>query len=273
VPVSIRIALAQQHSFELHCGNRSRPADRKEIESLAANSDREYSGDGQTQGDWAPDLPRLIALGRKLYQLLDGPEGWLRTGLTDGETTLLLDLSAPLQAQDLNPATDSLLRKLAHLPWELLHDGKVFLAELGIQLVRVMQSRSIHSTPANRPLRLLFMAASPEDVLPVLDYEREEAAILKATLNQPIDLVVEESGSVPQLQNLVSSFDKDYFDIFHVTGHGMIEDGTPQLVTEDEQGAAQLSTAEQLAEAFGRRWPRLLFLSPARPLPPSSSEM
>ena len=255
MPVHIRIALAQQQSFELHCGNRSRPVDRTEIESLADTADREYFGDD------APTFAQLTALGRRLFQWLDGAEGWLRTGLTNGETAVLLDLAAPLQAQDLNRDTDSLLRKLAHLPWELLHDGKVFLAELGIQPIRVMQSRSSNGVPANRPLRLLFMATSPEDVLPVLDYEREETTILEATRQQPIDLVVEESGSVSQLQNLVASFGRDYFDVFHITGHGTIEDGTPQFLTEDELGGEQRTTAEQLAEAFGHRWPRLLFLS------------
>jgi hypothetical protein len=124
-----------------------------------------------------------------------------------------------------------------------------------------MQARSANTQSAKRPLRLLFMATSPEDILPVLNYEREEAAILDATRDQPIDLVVEESGSTSQLQNLVASFGKDYFDVFHMTGHGVIENGTPKFVTEDEQGADQRTTAEQLAETFGGRWPRLLFLS------------
>jgi len=262
MPVSIRIALAQQQSFELHCGNRSRPVGWKEIERLAATADREYFGDDQANDDdWAPKFPQLTALGRSLFQWLDGPEGWLRAGLTNGETTVVLDLAAPLQARDLNPVTERLVRKLAHLPWELLHDGQAFLAERGIQPIRVMQSRSTNAQPANRPLRLLFMATSPEDVLPVLDYEREEATILEATRQQPIDLVVEESGSVSQLQNLVASFEKDHVDVFHITGHGTIEDGTPRFVTEDEQGGERSTTAEQLADAFGHRWPRLLFLS------------
>ncbi|HLM98400.1 MAG TPA: tetratricopeptide repeat protein [Bryobacteraceae bacterium] len=262
MPVSIRIALAQQQSFDLFCGPQSRRVDWKEVEFLAATADREYFGDAQADDDhWAPRFPQLTALGRSLFDWLDGPEGWLRAGLANGETTVLLDLAAPLEAAGLNPAIEQLVRKLAHLPWELLHDGKIFLAERGIQPIRVMRSRSTNAQPANRPLRLLFMATSPEDVLPVLDYEREEATILEATRQQPIDLVVEESGSVSQLKNLVSSFVKDHFDVFHITGHGTIEDDTPQFVTEDEHGAAQFTTAEQLAEAFGRRWPRLLFLS------------
>lgn len=121
---------------------------------------------------------------------------WLRTGLTDGETAVLLDLAAPLQAQDLNPATESLILKLAHLPRELLHDGKAFLAECGIQpFARCNRDPNIPRRPTGPSG--LFMATSPEDVHPVLNYEREEAAILEATHQQPIDLVVEESFIVP----------------------------------------------------------------------------
>jgi tetratricopeptide (TPR) repeat protein len=255
MPLSIRITLGQQQTFDLQCGTQSRRVNIPEIESLITGADRDYFSD--------PSTPqKLIALGRRLYQWLDGPEGWLRAGLTNRETVLLLDLATPLEAPDLNPATGSLLRNLAHLPWELLHDGSIFLAERDIQPIRVMQSRTATTEPAaNRPLRLLFMATSPEDVAPVLDYEREEATILKATKQQPIDLVVEESGSVAQLKNLVASFDKGYFDIFHITGHGTIEDDTPQFITEDERGGDVYSTADDLADAFGHRWPRLLFLS------------
>ncbi len=159
---------------------------------------------------------------------------------------MLLDLAAPLEARDLNPATESLVRKLGHLPWELLHDGQGFLAERGIQPIRLMRSRSTDAQPANRPLRLLFMATSPEDVQPVLDYEREEATILEATRQQPIDLVVEESGSVSQLKNLVDSFDDDHFDRLshhrprhHRRGHAAVLDRRRAgRCTVDYRGAA-----------------------------------
>jgi tetratricopeptide (TPR) repeat protein len=252
--VTIRIALAQQGSFELHFGDKFRRVDWKEVESLADAADRDYFAG-------APALPKLTALGRSLYQWLDGPDGWLRAGPGGADTAVILDLAAPLQAEDLNPETKTLVRKLAHLPWELLHDGKCFLAGRGIQPIRLMQSRTSDAQPANRPLRLLFMATAPEGVGAELGYEAEEAAILEATSTQPIDLVVEESGSVSQLENLVASFEKGYFDVFHMTGHGVIEDGVPKFLTEEEQGGAQFTTAEEIAGAFGRRWPRLLFLS------------
>jgi tetratricopeptide (TPR) repeat protein len=247
--VTISVALSQDPHFELRCGDRTRRVQWSEVEALASGADRDYFGDDQ-------ELPRLTALGRSLYQWLDGPEGWLKTAMAAEETMLVLDLVAAFHSR-----TDPLLRKLAHLPWELLHDGSSFLAERGITPVRLMRSGPAAAGPANRPLRLLFMATSPEDVQPILDYEREEATILKATEKQPIDLVVEESGSVAQLQNLVASFGQGYFDVFHISGHGTIEDDTPLFLTEDDHGGEEYTTAEQLAEAFGHRWPRLLFLS------------
>ena len=52
--------------------------------------------------------------------------------------------------------------------------------------------------PANRPLRVLFMASSPIGVEPVLDFEGEEAVILDAAAGR-VEVVVEESGSLPGL--------------------------------------------------------------------------
>jgi len=175
---------------------------------------------------------------------------------------LFLNLAGPAEAQALNPATRTTVRQLAHLPWELLHDGTQFLAAHGVVPVRVMTSRAAAADkPANRPLRLLFMATSPEDVQPVLDFEREESAILEATAKQPIDLVVEESGSVGQLENVVDSFGRGEFDVFHLTGHGTIENGAPYFLVEDDFGRPATATATQLAKAFGNRWPDLVFLS------------
>jgi hypothetical protein len=52
MPVSIRITLAQQQSFELHRRSQSRRVDWKAVESLADTADREYFAD-------APKLPQL----------------------------------------------------------------------------------------------------------------------------------------------------------------------------------------------------------------------
>jgi hypothetical protein len=171
---------------------------------------------------------------------------------------------------------------LAHLPWELLHDGAGFLIErqdLSVLPVRSVQQRQTQVIGVqNRPLRLLFMATSPEDPrVPPLGFEQEEANILQATKEQPLALIVEESGSVAELTNLVQSYEENYFDVFHLTGHGIIytkkdygslvstgvtlADNTPCFITEDEVGNMQLTTVNDLAKAFRGRWPRVTFLS------------
>ncbi len=182
----------------------------------------------------------------------------------------------------MNPETQRVALGLAHLPWELLHDGTGFLLErqdIAVLPVRSVQQRNTNVAGVqNRPLRLLFMATSPEDPrVSVLDYEREETNILQATKDQPLALIVEESGSVQELTNLVKSYEEDYFDVFHLTGHGIIytqeyfggllpkgrkiKDYTPCFITEDEVGNVQLTTVEDLAKAFRGRFPRVIFLS------------
>ncbi len=139
---------------------------------------------------------------------------------------MYLDLSQTSDAQSLNPETQRVGLALAHLPWELLHDGKEFLLKkptISVLPVRSLQQRTGESLgELNRPLHLLFMATSPETIKPVLSYEQDETNILQATKAQPLALIVEESGSVSELGELVKAYEDNYFDIFHLTGHGLI---------------------------------------------------
>lgn len=154
---------------------------------------------------------------------MDGDAGWLRSALDEtDQQTIYLDLSQTSDAQSLNPETNRVGLALAHLPWELLHDGKAFLLQKAILPVRKVRQRTGEIVGAlNRPLRLLFMATSPEDIT-LLDYEKEETNILEATEDHPLALVVEESGSIEQLEVLVKNYKDNKFDIFHLTGHGLI---------------------------------------------------
>ncbi|WP_375471311.1 tetratricopeptide repeat protein [uncultured Nostoc sp.] len=277
MPLNFTFALSQQQTFELRCDYGSRRLDKTELAALIDLCEQNYYAQDEDR------LPDLTQLGQQLYRWLDGKEGWLRRALDEAdEQTILLDLIKTSEAQGLNPETERVALGLAHLPWELLHDGAGFLLQR--QNISVLPVRSVQQrqTPLidvqNRPLRLLFMATSPEDpIVAPLGFEREEANILQATENQPLALIVEESGSVAELSNLVQSYSEDYFDIFHLTGHGIIythkdygylmpkgtalRDNTPCFITEDEVGNIQLTTVKNLAEAFSGRWPRVTFLS------------
>ncbi|WP_392482261.1 CHAT domain-containing protein [Nostoc sp. C110] len=277
MPLNFAFALSQQQTFELRCDYGSRRLDKAELAALIDLCEQNYYAQQRDH------LPYLTQLGRQLYQWLDGKEGWLRRALDEkDEQTINLDLIKTSEAQGLNPETERVALGLAHLPWELLHDGAGFLIErqnLSVLPVRSVQQRQTQVLSVqNRPLRLLFMATSPEDPrVPPLGFEREEANILQATKDQPLALIVEESGSVAELANLVKSYPEDYFDVFHLTGHGIIytkkdygfllstgitlADNTPCFITEDEVGNMQLTTVNDLAKAFRGRWPRVTFLS------------
>jgi len=219
------------------------------------------------------ELAAMRAVGERLYGLLDGPERRL-AGLVANSTLELHFRSSTLGG----PAW------LAHLPWELLHADGAFLVQRGILPVRVVtfgpqeRVQAGAGAPANRPLNVLFMACSPRNVWPVLNFEAEERIILDATENQPLYLVPEETGSVEELFETVRSYEA--FDVFHLTGHGdlynarqyakylsrdqQIGEGRPILLTEDEQGLCRLAVAEDVEGAFGDRVPALLFLSGCR---------
>ncbi|MCP5052223.1 MAG: CHAT domain-containing protein, partial [bacterium] len=150
-------------------------------------------------------------------------------------------------------------------PFELLAQGDSFLLPTRVHLVRRVSDwgSAIQKKPQNQRLRVLFMACSPIDVEPELDYEREEEAIFKITENLPIDLVVEDSGS---LEGLKEKLVQRRFDVVHLSGHADIHaDGRPFFLMEDETGYRRdVSPGELWQEALIDNPPRLLFLSGCR---------
>ncbi|MFS8070370.1 MAG: CHAT domain-containing protein, partial [Byssovorax sp.] len=202
----------------------------------------------KTGDSW--DSSRIEAIGDALYRWLDGPEHWLEPILADrSDVALLLD-------------TDGAFRGL---PWELLH-AKTFLCAHPHRLVtpvRRLSGAGKQPPPdaCNRPLRVLFMASSPEAVQPVLDFEQEEARILEATKAQPIELIVEESGTLRGLEERLRDFGAGHFDVVHLSGHAGRVNGRACFFFEDDRGGADPIFADKLARAFEAAWPRLLFLS------------
>jgi len=205
-------------------------------------------------------------VGRQLYQ-------WL-----EGEGQLLSQALEPLRRTG-GVIAVSVAGQLGRLPWEVLHDGRNFLVAETPAIVPVRWQNSEGESmgdpmavvrpqgePVNRSLHLLFMAASPQDVEPVLDYEGEESRILAATSQKPggIQVTVEESGCITELGDRLDDYGRDAFEVFHFTGHGSIAEGQPFLVTETETGAASQTTAEDLGQVFQLRFPPLVFLSACR---------
>ncbi|MDZ7970586.1 MAG: CHAT domain-containing protein [Nostoc sp. DedSLP03] len=196
--------------------------------------------------------------GRRLYNWLDGSDRWLQP---------LLD-KYRREGIVLAIATSE---KLAHLPWEVLHDGVSFLVERVPAIVPMrwvsnsaVKKLTIDGEPENRALQVLFMATSPLDVKPVLDFEGEEARILEATKRQPLALTVEESGCLSELGYLVDGYDRDYFDVLHLTGHATLQDRQPRFITETATGEANYASAGDIAQELQFRLPKLIFLSGCR---------
>jgi tetratricopeptide (TPR) repeat protein len=211
---------------------------------------------GKAETDYYSPLPaKLQEVGQALFCWLDGGERWLSAEIqaADPGDVLVLAIDLP--------------HGLAHLPWEVLHDGTGFLVHAPnppVLPVRWNQAATPAIEPANRPLQALFMASSPENVQPMLEYEQEEHEILEATEHSSLDLVVEESGSLEELGRLVQDYGKGFFDVLHLTGHANhAEDDTPVFVLEDSEGQRADATPAEFVKRIPHR-PPLVFLSGCR---------
>ncbi|HYX15407.1 MAG TPA: tetratricopeptide repeat protein [Nostoc sp.] len=221
-----------------------------EVADLIELAERDY---------YVSSLPEdYTVTGRRLYNWLDGSDRWLQPLLDKYRREgIVLAIAAT--------------EKLAHLPWEVLHDGNGFLVQRVPAIVPVrwlsdstVKKLTIDGEPENRALQVLFMATSPLNVEPVLDFEGEEARILEATKRQSLALTVEESGCLLELGYLVDSYGKDYFDVLHLTGHATLQDGQPRFITETEIGEAFYASAGDIAKELQFRLPKLIFLSGCR---------
>jgi hypothetical protein len=207
----------------------------------------------ETEEMWQYRIHQLT-IGQKLFRFLDGDARHLTRALNQanikGEILQIYLRTCP---------------QTADWPFELMADDRGFLLHNRLHLVRRVSDwgREKKISPKNRSLKLLFMACSVIDVKPVLDYEAEEEAIFKITGNLPIDLEVEEAGSLAGLRRRL---EQEAYDIVHLSGHANIdEEGYPYFVMEDETGYAQRVFPKQLwNEALIENPPRLLFLSGCR---------
>jgi tetratricopeptide (TPR) repeat protein len=198
------------------------------------------------------DSYNLAQIGRKLFDWLDGGERWLSRSIEQKRGLLIIAIEAQ--------------GRMGGLPWEILFDDKGFLVTRSIVPIRVVGGcdlGGIVNTVPDRELRALFMATDPIGVYPKLKFEREEAAILKATLDLPMELRVEESGCLDELKSFWRRF-RGKFDVFHLNGHANIRNGVPYFITESLEGTRVNSRLEDFDEVFKLHYPPLMFLSGCR---------
>ncbi len=193
-------------------------------------------------------------IGEKLFRFLDGDSRHFKRALTQahqqGQTLQVYLRTCPLTSD---------------WPFELVADEGEFLLRQKMHLIRWVTDwgKIKPMVPHNRPLKFLFMACSAKDIKPELDYEAEEETIFNITKNLPIDIEVEDSGS---LVGLSRQLEQQQFDIVHLSGHANIAaNGCPYFVMEDEFGEMQQVSPDELwNNALLENPPRLLFLSGCR---------
>ena len=229
---------------------RTRGVNRAVIDELIEVVEHAYAEDSIAQRVFGSAA--LRELGERLFSFLDGDERWLSQALGDPRGAVVRIAAG---------------QRLRQLPWELVARDGWYLAVTETAALLPVRAASQVATlgaaiPAhNRPLRVLFMASSPEGVEPVLTYEAEEAGILAATADTGTELVVEESGTVEGLRFTAESYGPGYFDVLHVSGHATIDQGQPKFLVEKELGGPAWATADQIARAMDGQWPRLVFVS------------
>ena len=191
-------------------------------------------------------------IGEKLFNIINGDRQTLVRALKEAD-----DYGEYLQLY-ISPDGPK-----SNLPFELLYYNN-FLVPHKIHLTRRVSDRGFKKTlkPENRPLKVLFMTCSPEGLSPVLDFEKEEDMIYKVTEDLPIDIDVEDTGS---LKGLGEYLTKNQYDVVHLSGHADInQNGTPFFWMEDEEGFPVQVTPSELWEKLNLNPPRLLFLSGCR---------
>jgi CHAT domain/AAA ATPase domain len=134
--------------------------------------------------------------------------------------------------------------EILNLPWELLLPPESDF--LGINpLFRIRRFPSIAKQMVlfagelrPRPLRLLFMACSPTNLV-TLDFEKEEEALFRAIYGQDV--------ARPH--------------IVHLTGHGAVMDGQGRFAFEKEDGTADLVPSEELSRFLAGSGVQCVFVS------------
>ena len=246
---TFRLADRRVFLLESRLERESRPiseADEKQFRDWAERYERAVRANG---------FDALFAIGREISGSL-GLE-WMEK-ITGGMGPVCLDI----ETEAVLPAP---ARAFLDVPWELMTDARGFLALDAARPFCVQRRLGRQATPVaakHKDLFLMFMAASPRDVKPVLNYEAEEARILSATEGLPLALTVEESGCLTFLRNRLSA--EGPFEVVHLTCHGTIEKDGPKLMLESPEGDLALASAEALVSAFGQDKPGLMVLSACR---------
>ncbi len=199
------------------------------------------------------DAGGLVALGAEMTVWLEGTTGNLTRVLEAGTMPMIVEFV--VGKMDAAERT----RAFLDAPWELLAlDGQHLALRADVALTVLRRIGKAQTPPTASPHRLgvVFMAAAPRGA-DNLNYEDEEAAILNATKDLGLDLIVEESGTLDLLAACVA---RERPEVVQISCHGTLEP-EPGLLLEDEIGDMDFVTAAKLGQRLAAHHPRVLFLS------------
>lgn len=190
----------------------------------------------------AHDAPALAELGADLT-------AWLAALGLDPRPS---DPFEQLELEVHTPSSNTTVhRTLLDLPWELLTDGRQFLAEArGFSVSRRVGPAAVPLPAHVGRLSILFMAASPQGS-PVLDFEGEEAEI--RAVEPTVEIIVEETGTLTELgarARRLATARPTRLDVLHLSCHGS-DLPEPRLRLEDAHGGAKDCSPVELVEALG----------------------
>lgn len=196
-----------------------------------------------------------LEIGQSLFDFLDGENRYFHQALQRAD-----QLGDTLQV-NLQTCKES-----ADLPFELLANNGEFLLLQRLYLARRVSTRGIKRKkyPQNRPLRFLLMACFPKKkIIEEPNYNREKEAILRITEDLPVEVDVEESGSLGGLQRRLIHY---YYDVVYLAGHAYIKgNGLPFFQMENQfDGNDRVYPGNLWDEALIENPPRLIFLSGCR---------
>lgn len=157
-----------------------------------------------------------------------------------------------------------------NLPWELLRpdharpDGDFLAFDQKFNIRRLPRCENTlpkfdGALPAG-PLRVLFVACSPLDEVP-LDYEKEEESLVRVMAKAGSNVVFDsgDMGSYEELQERLNQFDPH---VVYLTGHGIVkEDGLGYFCFEDERGQKDMRSSKQLRALFAGSSVQCVFVS------------
>jgi hypothetical protein len=87
MPVTFTFLPSQNQTFELRCEKGRRSLPQADLIDLINHCEQTYySGRRRdSYGDFVDNPENLVRFGRTLYGWLDGPEGWLRSHMSQGQ--------------------------------------------------------------------------------------------------------------------------------------------------------------------------------------------